>query len=500
MRGFNALAIPICLFFLLVCSGAVDGAAGGVVSGSVYDAETGKGIPNVEVRAFAVGNKGISGRVVGPDGEPVAEAHVHVSHAKTRRSHGSALTDVQGRYSFANLSEGAYQVRVNYHRYNNEQRENIPAGSSNVDFVLTSYATITGRVVDASGTPFEEFQIRKVGGALKKVMPGPNGRFGSFTRVSNPQGRFLFEKVWKGDNTIMVRVPGYSTAFRVLKDVPPGESIDLTVVMERAGIVNGLIVDSTGKPVAGARVWAGPLPPRSHHGREETIAVTDAEGRFRSDMVPVDTTQLTVAHKDFLVYSHEVSLEPAQEKDVKIVLPSGGTVTGTVTFAGAPASGCYLSVGHGEGHNSAKVREDGTFTIEGLLPGTNAIGAYFRQPTQHPWKEEWYLGTDVVVEERETTRADLTYITGSAIFEGAISISGSPPKHGKVFFTVSHEPQIEEARSFTDSTGRFRLDHVPEGSWIVHIEASDAEYTMYRKEVTVEMRAGETTRLDVEFP
>lgn len=123
----------------------------------------------------------------------------------------------------------------------------------------------------------------------------------------------------------------------------PGATVELALPLDAGTTVAGVVVDSGGRPVAGARVSAW-LPGRAFGLDDERARSgdTDESGRFRLAAVPAGRVRLGADHEEYLDSAKRAVDVPDDGSldDLNLVLESGRTVTGTVAFAsGSPAAG-----------------------------------------------------------------------------------------------------------------------------------------------------------------
>jgi len=167
-----------------------------------------------------------------------------------------------------------------------------------------------------------------------------------------------------------------------------------TLALRGAAAVEGLVVDSAGAPIAGAKVRLEPKRPGGgvvmiRVGRESApIASTSSRGRFRlSSIDPGSGYDLEVRAQGFAAGRREIlGLEPRRSvKDVRIELEAGQTLTGRALDAAgeplrdvvaslrpAPRDGGMLMLGNAQGQEAftATTDDEGRFAIAGLETGT----------------------------------------------------------------------------------------------------------------------------------
>lgn len=281
---------------------------------------------------------GFRGRVVEPDGTPVADLLVEllgVDYASVLPPLGSLFaerppepplvldsveTDAEGRFEFLDVEpRGLYGLALDPEGPRADLRflDRGPEPGEIVDLGdirLDSYVVFTGRVTDERGAPvsgavvqatqlpsilfafgLEEirFDVLVAGkerrSAPWRVVPLPSfvprlaRRLPIPTARTDAEGRFRVEGVPIGLITVLVRKDGLVP--RVEGPVASGQNgeRDLgTIVLEDGETLSGRVIDEEERPVAGAEVAAGPRFDAAPLALLRPIGVTDEDGRFEA--------------------------------------------------------------------------------------------------------------------------------------------------------------------------------------------------------------------------
>jgi RNA polymerase sigma-70 factor (ECF subfamily) len=180
------------------------------------------------------------------------------------------------------------------------------------DLVLVRGATLRGRVLDAeTDSPVprarvflwsnEGMMILGFGGSSSSL-PNPWGQRSLGESLSDDDGSFAFEHVpsegfhpsashGAGQRGTLVgyagaKAPGFAPAAEEVVLVPDGGLWEVTLRLWPASSVRGRVVDGSGKPAAGVKVWAYSMErkrawfPDLFEGVSNPIAETDADGRY----------------------------------------------------------------------------------------------------------------------------------------------------------------------------------------------------------------------------
>jgi protocatechuate 3,4-dioxygenase beta subunit len=348
---------------------------------------------------------------------------------------------------------------------------------------MQGHATVEGAVVgDDSGQPISDFEIRPWGG--------------DFVRVVDAEGRFRLTDVQAGDNTgLYVRAPGYTVAKERLADVRENDTITgLTIRLRAAAIVEGHVVDSSGLPVSGARIFLGSIP--SEHSGGSSLARTDAEGFFRLDTLAPGTHRLAGVHSSHGLATTELVLTAGRVTNTQIVLSLGGQVEGYVTSAGQPLAGMDVSVkSRTVSSKSAMTDQDGFYSIAGIPAEDVTITSIYRS-------EETFrrLTREGVVEDGQVTVANFDFVLGTATIEGHIISSDMAITRAWVGAQMLlPDGNQEHNDTSADETGYYVFEGVPAGSTTLSIEVTFEDGTEISRDFEAVTTDGQTTRMDVDM-
>jgi hypothetical protein len=212
----------------------------------------------------------------------------------------------------------------------------------------TSTVTFRGVVVDdESGQPIEKFTVQW---GWPAGANDTNISWGGMSQTSDrwPSGAFSATTGWDNGKKIWVRILADGYTAEPVTPTPltaPGQALNLTVRLRRGAAIQGLVLDHTGKPVAGAHAQL--LGDRQINvlgngpdGRPDSRAqppqfVTDAQGRFR--ITGAAKNQSLIVTAPTLMAWRVTVADPAQ--DVTIRLPEPAVLQVRYDIAGAPAAG-----------------------------------------------------------------------------------------------------------------------------------------------------------------
>jgi hypothetical protein len=289
--------------------------------GSRRSADNPDGLTRVRLRMRWLRRASWRGRVVGPDGHPIAGAHVF---ARTVFPDGTECsssprqvwyeTAANGTFQLERLPAGGVELLVEAEGYA-KQAFTITVPGPLRDLAIDGGAAWSARLLDPDGAPIEACSMR---------LYHTRDLISTETRCG-PQG-FSFRNVQAGDYKLYVRVDqrSWSGDERVLM-VPmhfsPGEQRRDDLRWPAGLEVSGVVVDEAGVPVAGAylRTTSQDREKWAAEGAIETKS--DEQGRFTFRHLAPGAWNL-IAGRDLLFGSYLVV--EAGTRDVRVVLPARG--------------------------------------------------------------------------------------------------------------------------------------------------------------------------------
>ena len=211
-----------------------------------------------------------SGRIVDPDGRPVAGARVRLDPFARATW---AVTDAEGRFAFEGLRPGTHRVVATPPERDLLVGEGrIVAGGPEATIALDPGALGVVRVVAADGAPVPGVDVWAVyppaqGELVDDVAPV------SSCGTTDLAGTVAFPRLDPG-RILEVRTFGPPELARRTSSWRPPEPI--TIVLEPSRALTGVVVGEDGRPIPQAEVWAD-----EGWGSRET---TDRHGGFRLDL------------------------------------------------------------------------------------------------------------------------------------------------------------------------------------------------------------------------
>jgi RNA polymerase sigma factor (sigma-70 family) len=241
-------------------------------------------------------------------------------------------------------------------------------------------AKIAGKVVDLDGVPLPDVLVRAQpetgpptpSPTIKNVEASP--RATAFA-TTGPDGAFVLEGLDRELYAIAAESAGHATT---TKDGVAGGSKAVTIVMDPGFVLGGQVVTTNGEPVPAYTLL---VMRRMGVVRELVTArsIVEPDGKFR---VRVTAGEYELVASASGLAPSAPTIAGAGEKDAKIVVSEGATLSGKVIdgVSGKPLSFARImreAPGGGASTTPANAgtvtREDGTFELTGIPPGPLSI-------------------------------------------------------------------------------------------------------------------------------
>lgn len=228
---------------------------------------------------------------------------------------------------------------------------------------------------DDARTPHETFETRAdAEGNYRLELPGIAER----TTISIDAMMPGFRKLW---GTLMAG----GDARKI--DVVPGKEAEAMLALEPARYISGTVVDEQGRPIPAAQIGAYNVFDRGTGGIE--ITASGPDGSFEIFNFSADPGGfkgrpgkgvVSFSHPDYIAARIEDidAIEPGRPGGLRIVLPTGRKVAGTVLDGdGKPVPGAMVDavLDAGSDRKATLTDADGTFALRGLKAGPTTLTA-----------------------------------------------------------------------------------------------------------------------------
>lgn len=333
------------------------------------------------------------------------------------------------------------------------------------------------------GTLCEYGTDRPLSGLLVRLVGAADGPDRAFETRAAADGTFAFERVPEFDDwrlEVVAQAPLRATRMSGVA-VSAYQQSDLGVVyVSTAFAVKGLVVETSGAPLAGASV--GIVRARQEdagldmlrmlrdigvEARYVDTAETDAAGHFTLDSLSPGTYDVhVVAPRHQLRIERGVIVTPVTEsRELRFELPAGRSASGTVVNSSGEAvagvrvvailelSGMEMLSGFDRKHFTT-TDEQGAFSFDGLDGGTYHFGAI---PDQGAMS---IVGNVTVPTETgvKLTLSDAAWLEGRVTDE-----TGAGIRRAEVFVMFEQGDTPVLATNVTDESGAYRLAGLPVG-------------------------------------
>jgi len=377
--------------------------------------------------------------------------------------------------------------------------------------------TCTGRIVDSNAQPVAGAEIAAYEKFYDYSSSEEYTKMLDLIRTTDENGFFSFDAniSTQYNAHIIARKKGLALGWDIFN---PGSNFktkaNLLIVLEKPCLLDGTVVDETGKPVAGAKVQAAPKTSYLSWLRQRPIIApkewfttqTDEKGKFSFNNFAADVSAdfwieapgRGSVYKCTTCYLSACGFEVGR-KDVHIVLPPESTVQGKVVDkqTGKPVTDIELQI------RPESIREtlnpyvprhavsgrDGGFRFDGISVGKHILEVIVPENEIAEWASR---RIKIEVRKDRVTDNVIVEVEKGGIFEATV-LEGTT-KYPAQNVRVSAYSESSSGQAITDVNGiaRFR---VPADEFKIYMSALD--YSYYRSDSPVKVTEGETTQLEI---
>jgi RNA polymerase sigma factor (sigma-70 family) len=311
----------------------------------------------------------VSGVVHDADGKPVTtEVRLNLvrSGGGGATVRGNAGPD--GRFTLGPLEPGTYDLEaIPWPPVGTDllmaEFKGVTAGAENLILRMRRGLTFHGVIVDQEGR-------RVKGGLLSVTRIMPEGHEQGWQCSIGLDGAFTSFPL-DPDLTYDLRLTGPTGAqVAVLLDVRPGKESMRVVLVKHAGVLHGLVVDESGRPIGnGVSVSVVAEDADSRQPGAQGYASTKADGTFRIEGLADHEFRMRLRGGEVISTSVPGMFRPGAEP-VRLVAKRGLVVAGKVLDADRrPVKRGRVHVRGDKYATMAPIRPDGSFRLAGLAPG-----------------------------------------------------------------------------------------------------------------------------------
>jgi hypothetical protein len=390
----------------------------------------------------------VSGRVVRPDGTPVAAAIVD---APTIVAPRTADTNSDGTFTLTGLAAGpavltAHSIDGNL----SSPPVTVTAPAKDVTITIPRGARIEGRVLDhATQQPVTDFSVSLPARGPRQFA----GQAPQEKTLHADDGSYAIDNVPPGAVNLTARAAGYLTGSRVDINTEDGKTVTgIDIQLDRGATISGHVT-SHGAAIAGAEVLQA-SERTMQLGPQGGGVTTDADGMYKLDGI-AEGERLIEFHKTgFITAQKPVEVKSGKDVQVDAELDPGHELRGRVIDrSGRGVAGANImatGVGERRFDNMIVSDADGSFVVAGLADGKYQVTAR---------KEGMVSGDASDVELPQTRPLTLTLDAGATIIGRVTGVT--PEELTQVGVTAVGGTSRNQ--TYTDASGNFSLPGMPDG-------------------------------------
>lgn len=408
----------------------------------------------------------LEGRVTDADDDPLEDAAVKAYPARAGFGFGprrgaeptEATTGPDGRFRIPDLASGErVTLVVERSGFADRRLEGVEVpGDEPLTVVLERSARLAGVVVERGGEPVPDAWVTARVERTDRMQP-------SLARAaSDEDGRFVLEDLNPGVVNLEARSGDHRPAELRLEVEAGEERDDLRLELAPGAAVEGRVLDAAGSPLPDARVTQVVSQPGTR-GASDT---TDADGRYRLGGLAPGSHSFAAEHPDHVRSVRDLEVTGTSHR-LDFRLEAGLSVSGRVVgTAGEPVDGAlvWLRPAGGRGffsrRLSATTGEDGAFTVRGVEPGR------YRLSARDDGAATAELEEPVEVVGSPVQGLVLRFEPGAAVV-GRVLGAELDDLSRLVVMAAPLDGGGTPARGNVDYEGRFRVEGVTPGTWMV---------------------------------
>ncbi len=440
----------------------------GQLRGRVLEAESGRPVPDFELRYEPDQQGGV--RVFfssGPGGGrgPYQRQSFHAE---------------DGSFELDEVPVGKWTLQASARGYQPGSASGLTVAAGDVtegvEVRLSRGAVLVGRVLEArSGRPIVDASVKADPSGGERRMPtvvmadekGPN------EATTDADGRYEIAGLAPGAWRVTASHPEWSEASASVevKDAPA--TLDLR--LGKGGAVAGTVL-AGGRPVAGAQVAlsaagdSGFRPSAGFVGGGEQAALSDDGGRFRFERLAPGRYTLTASLREQASAPVEAAVTGEAVQEVQLTLAEGALLRGTVRgLPDAQLVGVSVSARGRDYFASTRSGAGGAFELSGVPEGAVTLTANagdFLTSTRNA------SATVTIAPGQTEAQAEIVFEQGFRV-DGHVTRGGKPVAEA-IVNAFADSGNLRGATSRTDESGAFVLEGLEEGRYRITAMGSGA--------------------------
>lgn len=389
------------------------------------------------------------------------------------------FTDPDGRFTLTELPQGGVDIIVEADGYAAARRNVVVEEEPGepVTLALDPGSRLVGRVTTPDGKAISHARISGGPASL------PNPMFGDHHTTTDASGQFEIGGLSEGDWAFGVSHPQHG---RLTKRVTlRGRETRIDVRFEAGVEISGVVVTTTGLPVANANVSL-----TSPESASENVRTND-QGVFTVSGLTPGRYRVTAERNGYVrTVLEEVEIGTGAQTALRVELDEGGTIHGQVS--GLTKEELQRASVHAisrADRATTGIAPDGTYRLEHTPPGRVRVVAIVEEGmraarTSPPKFLEIASGGD--------QRHDIAFANDLTV-EGAVRRRGAPLSGSLVTFTRTDGPGTSVTVR-TGADGEYRAPGLTPGSYTIEV-FDDARYVRH----TTTRDIDGPSRVDIDF-
>jgi protocatechuate 3,4-dioxygenase beta subunit len=460
----------------------------GQIRGRVVEAESGRAIPDFQLRYQ-------------PDAQGGMRFVMRMGPGRGRGPYEKESFHAEdGSFALEDVPAGRWTVEAFASGYQPGSTSAVTVGegeaAEGVEVRLSKGGVVTGRVLEArTGRPILDAAVRAElsGGEQRRGMFRIGGEGGDDEATTDAEGRYEIAGLAPGTWVLTASHPEWSeaTASVELKDAPATADIRLG----RGGAVGGTVL-AAGRPVAGAQVTlsaAGDTGFRAGAGMSggsEQSALSDEGGRFRFERLSPGRYTLAAALRDQSSAPAEAVVTGDDAQEVQLLLSEGALVRGLVTgLPDALLAGVNVSAQGQDYFATTRTAAGGSFELAGVPEGLLTLRANAGDFLTGSRSASTTLA---IAAGQAEAAAEIVFEQGFRV-DGYVTRGGRPVADAMVM-AFPEGGSRRSASGRTDEAGGYALEGLDEGRYTITADAQGGGPIRRTVDIT-----GDTT-IDLEAP
>ena len=290
------------------------------------------------------------------------------------------VSDPQGAFELEMNGHGVYQVKVIASGFGPTTIELINT-MEQPDRVLSlglkPGITLNGLIVNEQGEPISGAMVTALSMIARDTPSANDDSTFPVASVNSFDGRFTFENMAEGRETLRVVHPDYCSTVVKDTEVKPGSVDPVRITLTPGATVRGYVYDENGAPMANAAIHFHHGPGYEFaHRPENQIAnvVTDKNGYYQVHHLPSQLIYITRSPSGDTNGVVRRSLYAENRKTHSIDMGGHSQLTGRITLNGEPLADKRIQFGSdhpwiGIMQSYTQTSADGSFKFRGAVPG-----------------------------------------------------------------------------------------------------------------------------------